>query len=117
MVVVVMMPPAMVVMVVVMPPAMMVMMVVPLRDLHFIACGRGPLLVRSLQDSRGVRNRLQELSERTCVHGPIDFIGRHGRLRHRQGRDRTHSRYQDCDFFIHPLLLELFGWSGRQPTS
>jgi hypothetical protein len=107
-VVVMMMPPMMVVMVMMIPPVVMVVMM-PLRDLHFIACGRGPLFVRSLQDSRGVGNRLQELSERTCVHGPIDFIGRHGRLRHGHGRDRTHSRYQDCDFFIHPLLLELFG--------
>ena len=105
MVVMVVVPPVMVMMMVVV-VVMMMMMVMVVGELH-VALGRrlGPLLVRGSQNSRGVGNGSQQLAERASVHGPIDFVGRYGGLRHCDRRQRTGRRYHPQYGFIHCLLL------------
>src|SRR5271155_5086860 len=80
----------------------MVTIAVPiiLCDLHSAVFGRrSPLIIRGFQNSRG-------------VHGPIDCIGRHGRLRRGHSRNRTNCRYQTYDCLIHTLLLWVTGSTG-----
>jgi len=66
---------------------------------------RSTQLVRSLENSWGVGNGLQKFGERASVHGPIEYIGSHGRLRRGDRRNRTNSRQYAYDCLIHRLLL------------
>src|SRR5277367_1066557 len=76
-------------------------------DLHLAVFGRRSL--RGSRNSRGVGARLQ--GERG-IHGPVDCIGRHGRLRRGHSRNRTNCRYQTYDCLIHTLLLWVTGSTG-----
>jgi len=103
----------MMMMVVVVPVMMMMMMVVVMMvmvmvigDARRTIRRSSTQLVRSLENSGGVWDRLQEFGESTRAHRAIDYIGRHGRLRRRDRRKRADSRQYTYDFLVHiPLLF------------